>query len=157
MSKIIPLTQGKETIVDDDMFDYLNRWKWFFANGYAVRKPVHGENGKTIFMHRVIADTPDGMDTDHTNCNKLDNRSDNLRICTRSQNKMNAGKHVDNTSGFKGVYQNNGSWTVRICNQRKCIYLGCFKSKEEAASAYDEAAKKYHGEFARVNFAKGIT
>jgi hypothetical protein len=156
MSKIITLTQGREAIVDDDMFEYLNQWKWYYANGYAIRHLL-GQHRIQLRMHRIILNTPDGMETDHINLNRLDNRRCNLRICTKSQNRKNYSKRSDNTSGFKGVTKNNRNWRAHINKDGESINLGTFKTKEMATRAYDEAARKYHGEFARVNFAEGKT
>jgi hypothetical protein len=74
--KKIPLTQGKFAIVDDEDFEYLNRWKWYFAPvGYATRGDGHGRGNRTVvYMHRVVNKTTGGLVTDHINRNKLDNR-----------------------------------------------------------------------------------
>lgn len=115
--KEINLTQGKKAIVDDDMYEYLSQWKWCYSHGYAIRQSSR-VNGKqhTIWMHRQIMATPKGMETDHIDRNKLNNQYHNLRICTRSQNTMNTGVHVDNTSGFKGVtwHKRKLGWQAQI-------------------------------------------
>src|SRR3990167_9749261 len=102
--KIIRLNKGQSAIVDDDVFDYLNQWKWYFNNqGYAVRRPYIKGSGRknqkcmTIHMHRLVNNTPNGMQTDHINRNKLDNRRENLRNVTDQQNKFNLPTRVDNT------------------------------------------------------------
>jgi hypothetical protein len=152
MSKIIPLTRGKEAIVDDEDFEHLNQWKWGLdTDGYAIRG-IHIPRRKTFIMHREIMKTPKGMETDHINGNKLDNRKCNLRICTKSQNKMNISRQVDNMSGYKGVSRHCADWQAQIGKDGIKIYLGIYKNKELAARAYDEAAKKLFGEYARLNF-----
>ena len=150
MTKIIPLTQGKFTLVDDEDFEYLNQWKWSYDGRYAERNV----GGKICRMHRVIIHTPDGMDTDHINLNKLDNRKENLRVCSRSENKMNIKKQANNTSGYKGVdFQKYcKKWRARMQIRDINYNLGDFDSPVEAARAYDEFAKKNCGEFAKLNF-----
>lgn len=93
MVKQIKLTKGQVTLVDDEDFEELNKWSWKLStNGYAIRCPSNGktENGRykytTIRMHRVIMRTPNGLETDHINGNRLDNRKCNLRNITRADN-----------------------------------------------------------------------
>ena len=147
--KKIKLSRGKYTIVDDEDFEWLNRWKWSYNSlGYARM----GQNYKTILMHRLIMNTPHGMETDHINGNGLDNRRSNLRICTRSQNKMNTCLSSKNTSGYKGVCWNKNSkkWRAEI-EYKKSICLGYFDNKIDAAKAYNQKAKELFGEFAKLN------
>jgi len=146
--KRIPLTQGKFSIVDDDDFEWLSKHKWTF-NGYCAYRKVDDKN---VYMHREIMKTPKGMDTDHKNHNRLDNKKENLRIATRSQNSWNKKKMDDNTSGYKGISKKKKKWRARICVDGNHIYLGYYATKIEAALAYDNAARKYHGEFAYTNF-----
>ncbi len=154
--KKIKLTQGKFAIVDDQDYEWLNQWNWFYGGaGYAIRN-ITNENGRTILrMHRLILNVPKGMDTDHINFNRLDNRRENLRIATRSQNLYNKVKPRSNTSGFKGVGIRKESKTkpyiAFLSTERKRIYLGYHKTAREAAIAYNKAALKYFGEFARLN------
>lgn len=148
--KKIPLTQGKFAIVDPEDYEVIMQWKWYFTiKGYAARTV----SKKTIFMHRIINNTQTGFITDHINGNKLDNRKTNLRICTGYQNQASRGKQTNNTSGFKGVSLNKKQcmYIAMICTHGKQIYLGRFTSAIEAARAYNEAAIKYHGEFAKLN------
>ena len=151
--KIIALTQGKETIVDDNDYDYLSQFKWCYHKGYAARN-IRLENGKqtTIKMHRIIIDCPQGLLVDHINGDSLDNRRSNLRIVTNQQNNMNK-KHYSR-SGFKGVYFNKlaQKWHAQIALNNKVIYLGLFNDLVEAAKAYDKKALELFGEYARLNF-----
>lgn len=152
--KTIPLSQGKETVVDNDDYKWLTRWKWYFRSGYAVRIKKN-EVGKvvTVWMHREIMKTPVGMFTDHKNLNKLDNRKENLRICTNVQNQKNSLGKKSNTSGYTGVQWHTGSkkWRASIYINRKHISLGLYKNKEDAARAYDKRLVEEFGEFARPN------
>jgi len=102
-------------------------------------------------LHHTILETKNLID--HINGNPLDNKKRNLRICSKSQNQYNSKIRVDNTSGFKGVCWSKcyKKWRVYIYKNKHQILLGYFNNKIEAAKAYNEAAKKYHGEFARLN------
>jgi hypothetical protein len=152
MTKEIQLTQGQVAIVDDWWFDELNQYKWqatwnpHTKSYYAVRQSgkILGKN-TTIRMHAVVARTPKGAKTDHANHNTLDNRFDNLRICTNFENQHNRGKRADNTSGYKGVCKADKKWQATIWVNRK---------PQQAARIYDDAAKRLHGEFAFSNFKK---
>jgi len=91
----IELTQGKFSIIDDEDFEYISQWKWYYLNlGYAVRKSGGRANQKLVYMHRAIMCPPDELDIDHINRNRLDNRRSNLRICTRKENLANRGEFI---------------------------------------------------------------
>lgn len=156
--KEILLSKGKVAIVDDEDFDRISVHKWsFLSSGYAYRFE-RGKNYRTtgsekcILMHRFILGIDDSREVDHINRNKLDNRRQNIRPCTSSQNKFNKEKPLSNRSGFKGVYPHTkGRWkaSIKIMGVQK--HLGIFTRKEDAARAFDIVAKKYHGEFAVLN------
>lgn len=158
MTKQIELTQGKFALVDDEDYDWLVQWNWYYDSGYAMRsaKGCHGTRRPKIRMHREIISVSRELSVDHINGNKLDNRRCNLRACTQSENKRNRGKSKNNTSGYKGVhfYSPKKPWTVSIRVNNKQIFLGNFADPVDAAKAYDRAAIKYHGEFAKLNFPK---
>lgn len=148
--KHINLTQGKVAIVDDEDFEELNKYKWCYLNaGYACRE----SSGKMILMHRDINKTPNNKITDHINGNGLDNRKVNLRTCTTSENAMNSKTNLINTSGYRGVSKDNvrGTYRATIKKLDKAIFLGRFKTANEAALAYNKAAIELFGEFARLN------
>ena len=156
--KEIQLTQGKVALVDDEDFEYLNQWKWFPNNlkhgFYAVRmNPTLDNKKNTISMHRFIMNVPLNMTVDHINRNTLDNRKINLRICTMAENLRNKNIYKNNTSKYKGVYYHKivKKWLVRISVNNKRIHIGYFLNPIEGAKAYNEAAIKYHGEFANLN------
>ena len=169
--KEIPLTQGKVAIVDDDDYEYLRQFKWYATKNksiFYVTRASPRVNGKQtkLFMHRVIMDTPKGKQTDHINHNGLDNRKQNLRVCNSRENGYNWRKNKHKTTGFKGVHiHRQPSRRLGVSKGRvyeyiqaliyydnKVINLGRnFKTLEDAARAYNEAAIKYYGEFAQLN------
>jgi hypothetical protein len=159
MTKRIELTQGKVAIVDDDDFKFLMQWYWYYSKGgYAVRNGYVGNKRGTIYMSCEIMKSPSGSDVDHISRNKLDNRKENLRICSRIENMANTSKHKNNTSGYKGVSWHKASkkWLANISIEYKRIHLGLFDSPIEAARAYDKAAKESRGNYAILNFPEAI-
>ena len=157
MVKKIELTQGEFAIVDNEDYEELNKLNWHYAGGYARRnKRLLNGKRKIVNMHREMMNTPEGFETDHINGDRLDNRRSNLRIVTKNENKRNA-KARKGTSQFKGVSYHktkrhkNGYWNARIQIDGKRVNIGYFKNEKEAAIAYNHAAKKYHGKYARIN------
>ncbi len=150
--KKIPLTQGKFAIVDDADFEKLSQHKWYFEHGYARRDYQINNKKFRVYMHRVIEGSF-ALHTDHINGDSLDNRRDNLRPCTASKNLMNRKKSPLKSSQYKGVrfFKRDGNWSSQIMKSRKSTHLGYFNSEVAAAEAYNAAAIKYFGEFARIN------
>lgn len=157
MTKEIQLTKDKVALVDDEDYEFLCQWKWraSYEDGrfYAVR--MEGFPHRILVrMHRQIMNAPENVEVDHIDTNGLNNTRDNLRLCTRGENACNRNMQKNNKSGYKGVFkvQKTGKYRASIRYNRKTIYLGTFPNPEQAAQAYDEAAKKYFGVFARPNF-----
>jgi hypothetical protein len=157
----IPLTQGMVAMVDDEDYDLVSQYKWYARKsrgstwyaGANIRKPDGKET--VIEMQRfLMGPSPDGRTVDHRNRNGLDNQRGNLRWATQSQQCHNSGIRRHNTSGFVGVFWHKpaGAWAARIGKDRKCIRLGYFDTREEAARAYDAKAIELFGEFACLNF-----
>jgi hypothetical protein len=149
--KEIPLTKGKVALVDDSDFEWLMQWKWYYLddrNGYALRSFKRS----LVWMHRVIMNAPKDMQVDHINCNSIDNRRCNLRLCSQSENQRNRGATKKSVNGYKGLHWHRGKWQVQITVNGQSTHLGTFTDEIEAAKAYDKAARELHGEFARLNF-----
>src|ERR1700722_46526 len=159
----IPLTQDQYTTVSAHRYKELMEKVWFALwnkdtqSFYAATNIPHPEGirpQKTVAMQRVILNAKKGEWCDHKNHDTLDNRDSNLRKGTAGNNIVNSKNRVRsiNKSGFRGVYAHGKRWYSCIRGHGRNIHLGGFKAKTEAAKAYDKAAKKYHGEFARLNF-----
>ena len=156
MTREISLTQGKVALISDEDYEKVSAYRWY-ANGYKRGRywyAVHNEgqhpNLKATLLHRFILDAPKGMVVDHINGNGLDCRRENMRLCTNTENIRN--QKPRRLGEYKGVQRRGRGWDALITVNYKVVSLGRFASEEAAARAYDAAAKKYHGEFARLNF-----
>lgn len=154
MTRQILLTRDAVTQVSDEDYErLLDVGSWVVtAEGYAVHW-YSQEDGKrrALYMHRYILSAPPYLHVDHINHDRLDNRRENLRFATRSQNNANRNRHCNNTSLYKGVSWHEGGWEVRIGYQEERIYLGRYQMAMQAAWVYDAAARKLFGEFALEN------
>ena len=156
----INLGEGRFTIVSPRDFYWLNNFHWFSTGTgeliYAVRH-VYLPKGrmKMVRMHREIKGFPAGLLVDHQNNNTLDNRRANLRLATSSQNLSNRRINKSKSSSqFRGVRfrKERGCWSAQITINGKAFWLGSYDNETDAAKTYDTAAKKYFGEFAKLNF-----
>lgn len=152
--KKIPLRNRKKEIVawamvDDEDYASISQFTWCLSEKYAMRK----DKGRKVFMHRVIARTKPGYETDHIDGNGLNNTKANLRGCLPSQNRWNTGKPANNKSGHKGVcwIKRRKQWDVRLQAFGKSIWVGNYKQLDDAIAAYRTAATKYHGEFSHAS------
>lgn len=158
--KQVRLTKGLYAIVDDEDYEELSQHRWHASgsatsNGcfYAMRRGKNSDgHRKLILMHREILglEFGDGIIGDHVDGNTLDNRRQNLRRSTVSQNAINSRVRSTNTSGFKGVSRFRKVWQAHIWLNGKQIRLGLFDAPEKAHEAYRDAAAKLHGEFGRT-------
>jgi len=156
--KIIHLTQGKQTIVDDEDYDRLSAFSWCLTPGkhthYASRGTRIGGIYKRVLMHREILLVPEGKFVDHIDRDGLNNTKENLRICTPSENARNSKIPITNTSGYIGVSfdRRDRLWYSYINVNDKKIHIGTFKNPIDAALTRDKKAREIHGDFAHLNF-----
>jgi hypothetical protein len=176
MTKEIQLTKGMKTIVDEEDYDWLRKYRWS-ASADAKHKGTHRakttlykkmDDGftwrRSEHMHRMIMGAKRGEIVDHVNGDPLDNRRSNLRLATHAENCQNGKKGTYRgkpcLSKYKGVSKRSSTkngkkysyWIGQIVVDGQHINLGNFKTEEDAARAYDEAAKEHFGEFAKCNF-----
>ncbi len=143
-------------LVDDADYDWLTSFgKWHLTklNGKPYVMKSVTDKGPFLSMHRLIMGTPKGMQVDHIDNDGLNNQRSNLRICTNAENCMNrsAGSTNKFLSKYKGVQVIRNSIVAYIYPNGGSEYLGSFKTHEDAARAYNEAAKRHYGKFARLN------
>lgn len=156
--KKISLTKGFYAYVDDNDFDFLNQWNWTYmkvgksAYAYRTVRNKLTKKAKSILMHRIILNPPEGLVCDHVDGNGLNNQRSNLRLATRSQNCANSKTHIKTKTGVKGIYPINhadGSvkYTATMCVNYKMLYFGIYDTIKEAKLAWTAGAKQYQGEF----------
>jgi hypothetical protein len=160
MVKEIQLTKGMVALVDDEDFNLVSQFNWCAlcrspgGGMYAVRTIGPKQRRQHLSLHGFLMGTRDGLEVDHIDLNGLNCQRSNMRWATRSQNLANKRKTAQNTSGYKGVSRRarDRRWIATIYVENRPIYLGSFETREEAADAYDDAARKHYGQFARLNF-----
>jgi hypothetical protein len=153
--KWIELTQGKRTCVDDDVFEWASLVKWTAARAkhtwYAYRK----DSGKTLWLHRAITRAKEGWEVDHRDGNGLNNLRSNFRIVTHAGNaQARQTPRKGKSSRYRGVrfHKTSQKWTAQIKTGGRNRWLGSFQLEEDAARAYDFAARRLFGELAQLNF-----
>lgn len=146
--------------VDDEDYDLLMQWNWSVCKSvdgifYVRRYDTGSKPYKLISLHRVVLKVADSkMLVDHEDGNGLNNQKSNLRVCTHQQNQRNRRHPQKGTSKYLGVSWKKleNKWDAQIKRGSESRFIGTFKTEIEAAKAYNEAAKKHHGEFANLNF-----
>ena len=152
----IELNGGLFAIIDSRDFREVSKYRWYAMqwNG-RITGVIAGSIVGNVLLHRVVMQPEAGFDVDHRNGNPLDNRRCNLRLATRSQNCQNRQKRFGTVgSQYKGVFRSGRRWRAFIRVKGVRSHLGQFDSEMEAAIAYDDAARRFFGEFARPNFAR---
>lgn len=145
---------GDIVVFDSEDYFIVRSFQWSIGrHGYATS----GAGKNQILFHRLITRADKNQCVDHINLNKLDNRKINLRLCSRQENMFNRSPLITNTTGYKGVclQKRTGKFQAQIQINKRSKYLGSFSSANDAASAYDKAAKEIFGEFAWLNFPEG--
>lgn len=155
--KEIRLTRGMVALVDDVDYPHLSLTRWYAqqigVNWYAVCRLGSGAKPRSSLiatMHMVLMGRRKGFQIDHRDRNGLNNQRGNLRWATASDNLCNRQSRGSST-GFRGVSFQGGRYVAQIGKNRRVTYLGRFSTAEEAARAYNHAARLVHGEFAWLN------
>lgn len=158
MKKIALAARKAIALIDDADFDLISQYIWKLeqhgSNQYAVHYPDANDPTNKLRMHRLILNAPADAVVDHIDGNGLNNQRPNLRVCTQQQNNYNRRKIEGCTSLFKGVSFAKGRkkpWRAQIRNGDGSKCLGYYASEEEAARAYDNAARARYGEYAWLN------
>jgi hypothetical protein len=150
MTKKIPVGQDDFAIVDDEDYEVLSQYKWHLM---ANSTKTHKYAATKMRMHRFIMNPPKGFVVDHINGDTLDNRRQNLRICTNAQNQQNTGSR-GGTSKYKGVSFNikSDKWLAAFQYDGVNYYCGLWDDEEDAARAVDKKRGEVCGDFASKNF-----
>lgn len=154
----VPLsTDGIFTVIDKDDIEKVNKYTWHLdkkgKQRYVIVNITYNRTTTKIYLHRFIMNCPKNMTVDHINHNGLDNRKNNLRICTNRENSINSRKRRNTSSIHKGVSwdKSMNKWQSYIKNISKKEHLGYFDDETEAAKIYNKRAIELFGEFAYPN------
>lgn len=158
----VPLSRHKVAVIDVEDWDVVRPYKWHahvHRGGFcAARNSERTSEGKrkTIRLHRVLMGAPADQEVDHEDGNPLNDKRNNLRLCTPRQNSFNTQKRKNTLCKYKGVrwHKSANGWQAFIQqnNPKRFFHLGIFLTAEDAAQAYDTAAQQRFGEFAKLNF-----
>lgn len=143
---------GLHAIVDEEDAELVNQYRWHPVLIRGEFYAATSDGYSRLYLHRLITGAKRGFDVDHINGTGLDNRRENLRVCTHAQNQRNLHRTKPSKSGFRGVWPANSKWSAIITASEKRRYLGVFVTPEDAARAYDTAARELFGQFGTYNF-----
>ena len=161
---ILRTRKGEEILVDDDLLVVLSQITWHINDhGYVIWRGMRDGKKTTVRMHQTVYERkhgpiPNGMDIDHINHNRQDNRDCNLRLTTRSQNLLNKMREYPNQTGYIGVVRRTDGrssgtrYRAYVSHKGKTYFCGMYGTPAEAARAHDRKAIELQGEFANLNF-----
>ena len=147
---VIRMRLGKSCRISTVCFELVWPYTWCVeGTGYVMSRTP----GKAVKLHRMLVSAGKGEFVDHVDGDPLNNTLPNLRICRKQQNEFNSKIRRDNTTGYKGIsyIKSSGKFRAYINKNGDRFELGVFRTKEEAAFAYNEKAYELFGEFARLN------
>ena len=151
-------TEGANALVSKNCIDTILVFSWYLGkDNYPVAyQSVDGKIklGKGLKMHKLLhLNAPSGMVIDHINRNRLDNRMENIRICTQKENSFNTSKNKNSKNKYKGVKQmKNGLWKASITHNKNKYEINDIPNELDAAKVYDSMAEELFGDYAGKNF-----
>lgn len=150
-------TEGKEALISECDLPNAETYKWNYmlTKGREYAYTTIRGSGR-LYLHHLILPQREGLTVDHKDGNGLNNTRENLRYATHQQNLANQKLSTANTSGYKGVVRNHYNWMAQSKREGKRIYIGTYKTPQEAAEAYDDYMIRTYGEFAMTNKAIGL-
>jgi hypothetical protein len=147
----VRLGTGHKIQVDAQDLHLLWEHRWLINSGPYITARVRFDR---LYLHRLIMQPGSGLEVDHIDGDPTNCRRSNMRVCTHADNMRNRRGRSGKQTPYKGVFPSGGKYRARICHNYRVLHVGLFTTALEAARAYDAAATKLQGEFARLNFAK---
>lgn len=152
----VQLANGHVAIIDSDAIGLVAPYRWHSSSAkrkhrYAMCRVMRDGKAANVFMHRLVIDAPPFVQVDHINCDTLDNRRINLRLCSHAENVRNSIRVGANREGYKGVWRHGRGYYASIQRGTDKVRIGPFSSPQLAAAAYAGAATILFGEFARFD------
>ena len=148
----VPLKNtDKVAIIDLEDLKMVSGLNWRLGNGYAACSFKTDNGFRRVYMHRLILEAPEGKEVDHKNMDRLDNRRENIRLCSRAENKWNENPSKKNKSGYRGIswFTRDGKWQVMLRHLGNRIFLGRYFDIKEAVKVYNSFISQHRGDFAK--------